>query len=108
MKLYKTWLNDQFTDYMFTKSLSGNTVRPGAIVKAENLEKVYEVTNNIEDLWTKNPEIQQVLTDSRRSLSVGDLVHDLDENKFYVVLSFGFDEISDEEYEAINFEVEEI
>jgi hypothetical protein len=103
MSLFKTYLNDQFIDYFFKEDLKGCTVRPGAIVEAPNLERVFDYTNSIEDVWTKNKEIVKLLTDSKRSLSVGDLVEDLTTGAFHVVQSFGYRELSKEELEQITF-----
>lgn len=105
MPKYKTWLNDSFIDYTLKKKLNESTVRPGALVEASSLEEVFRVTNNIDHSWTENPEVKKVLTSSPRSLSVGDLVHDQDANKLYVVESLGFREVTDEEHANLNFEV---
>lgn len=105
MPTYKTWLNDNFTDYTFNKKLGNDTVRPGAIVAVDSLAEVYRVTNNIDCPWTENPEVLKVLTSSPRSLSVGDLVAEDATGKLYVVEDFGFREVTAEEHATLNFDV---
>ena len=100
--MYKTFLNDTFTDYHFNKTLEGCVLRPGAVVKAERLEQVYEYTNNITGSWRDNP-VLELLTDSHRSLSEGDVIQDLATLRYHVVEAFGVKELTDEEVASITF-----
>ena len=102
---YETFHNDQFLDYMFKKTLAGNTVRPAAVVDCKSLDDVFEKTNNIDHAWTENPEVVRVLTPRPRSLSVGDLILDGAANKMYVVATTGFQEVTEEEHASITFDL---
>lgn len=102
---YKIFHNDQFIDYFFKKSVKGNTVRQAAMVECESLNDVFEKTNSIDHAWTLNPEVLSVQTEKPRSLSVGDLIHDIANNKLYVVEDGGFREVSDEEHQTLDFQL---
>ena len=64
-----------------------------AIVDCENIEDTFRVTNHIDEAWTKNPEVLEVIGNGHRSTSVGDVV--VDENKCTSYCdSFGWKEIN--------------
>lgn len=103
MPKYITYHNQNFTDYFFSKSLKGNHIKKAAVVEADNLDDVYRATNTIDSPWTENPEVKEVLTDSPRSLSVGDLILDEAANKLHVVEDMGFRVVTKAERNSINF-----
>ena len=63
-----------------------------AIVECYNMEDVFRVTNHIDESWTKNPEVLEVIGVGNRSTSVGDIVIDSDNRKFYCEIT-GWQEI---------------
>ena len=69
-----------------------------AVVDAPDLDKVYEVTNNITHAWIENPEIVayklQPGQDGIRSTSVDDIIFNVETKQFFIVSDFGFDEIT--------------
>ena len=101
--MYKTFLNDTFTDYHYNKTIKGSTLRPAAIVMADSPEQAYEFTNNISGSWRDNSEVLEILTDSKRSLSEGDVIQDLTTFKYYVVEAFGVKELTNEEIASVTF-----
>ena len=62
-----------------------------ARIKAENLDEVFEVTN----LWNR-PEQVKKFRQAVRSGSVGDIIADVANDRFYMIASCGFDDITDE------------
>lgn len=102
---YKIFHNDQFMDYFFKRSLQGHTVRQAAVIECNDLEDVYRATNSIDRPWTENPEVISVQTSKPRSLSVGDLVHDVEHNRLYVVESGGYREVTKEEHSSLDFQL---
>lgn len=56
----------------------------------QNLNKAYELTNNIWNSWVDNKEVQTKLSQSRSSM-VGDVIEV--DNKLMMIDSFGFKQI---------------
>jgi hypothetical protein len=65
-----------------------------AVVDAESLDRVFELTNHITDDWTANPLIDIALPESR-STSVGDIIR-LPSGALFRVDSVGFSRVSQE------------
>lgn len=61
-----------------------------AIVDTDTLGKAYDLTQNIDKLWTENKEVD-CHTDRPRSTMVGDVI--IAPDGVYVVASFGFDKL---------------
>jgi len=64
-----------------------------AIVQAEDLEEVFEMTNHIDDDWTKNHGVVKSWGPCR-STSVGDVVISAGTFSFWKVLPVGFKQIN--------------
>ena len=77
----------------------GDAGKEVAVVDADNLDKVYEVTNSITGPWIENKEIiAYVLPPGRegiRSTSVDDVIYEVGTGKFFIVSDFGFTEIDE-------------
>lgn len=71
--------------------------RPVAFVHNVPMERVFELTNNIDDLWVKNKDHVVSLTNEEglRSTSVGDVIIDPQAYKVFAVSDFGFTELDD-------------
>jgi hypothetical protein len=65
-----------------------------AVVEADNLGDTFRITNNIEESWTHNPEVRELLVQRPRSTSVGDVVVSNDEDKVFLCACMGWDEIN--------------
>ena len=63
---------------------------PVAIVEAESLDEVFELTN----LWGKAPEKIERLTETMHSTSVGDMILDGETGQFWFVDWAGFSELA--------------
>ncbi len=101
--LFKTYHNDLFTSYMHNReSLKEATIKPAALVDCTDIHDVFEKTNSIDHPWTQNPEVREVLTDRPRSLSVGDLVKEVESGKVFICESSGWKELPREEFKALN------
>jgi len=64
-----------------------------AEVVADGLEGVFHKCQNLENSWLENPHVAFVFIKRSRgaySLSVGDIVEDIETGKRYIVFSFGF------------------
>lgn len=59
-----------------------------AEVNTVDLDTAYRLTNNIDDVWTKNPGVKVYVGESDRSTSVGDLL--VKDNITYIVAAIGF------------------
>lgn len=65
-----------------------------AMVVAENLDKVYELTNHIDHSWMENADVQVTPgTSGHRSTSVGDEIENLSTGERFVVASAGFEKV---------------
>ena len=67
-----------------------------ADVECYNLDDAFRVTNHIDKDWRTNPEVIESFQDKVRSTSVGDVIVDKDDNKFYCA-PVGWEEISNAE-----------
>lgn len=63
-----------------------------AVVEADNLDMVFQLTNHIHNHWQENPECIMV-TERARSTSVGDVIQDFSENRFWLVAPIGWVEM---------------
>lgn len=97
--MVKVYHNDKFTDYMFSKRVTGS-LSLAADVDCASLDAAYELTNNIDHAWTENEQIMN-LGSSRRSTSVGDVL--VAKNQYYVVEDMGFRELTAEEVSALRY-----
>lgn len=66
-----------------------------ATVRAASLDEVFEVTN----VWER-PEQVRKFREHVRSGSVGDIIADLSRDRFYMISSYGFDDITEKMYKA--------
>jgi hypothetical protein len=62
-----------------------------AHVEADNIEKVFELTNSIHCYWGDNDNVDEVGKKNKRSTSVGDIIAD-ENGKKYICESFGWGE----------------
>ncbi len=60
-----------------------------AEVECEDKNQVFQLTNTIDDYWWNNDEVTALKTKTR-STSVGDIVEDVENNKFWMVLGLGW------------------
>lgn len=63
-----------------------------ATVKTYSINKVFELTNSINDYWGNNPEVKEIGS-RHRSTSVGGIIEDSRGN-FHFVASFGFEKVN--------------
>jgi hypothetical protein len=92
-QMIKVYHNTGFLNYQITGVLE-DPVHLAAEVATDSLDEAYELTNNIDRSWTKNPGVI-CHTDTPRSTSWGDLMnHD---GKWFTVEMAGFKELSPEE-----------
>jgi hypothetical protein len=69
-----------------------------AEVEASDLGHVWEIAQNVNDSWTKRPEVKWSKSHEIRSTSVGDVV--VQNGKAWLVIWEGFSEIPDRSSEA--------
>lgn len=103
--MIKVYHNQNFLTYSMTKSLEQILLGLVATVKTDDLEEAFRLTNNIDDIWTKNPEVTSH-TSRPRSTSVGDvMLKDLNclGGAWYVVESLGFRQLTEEEASKLSF-----
>lgn len=75
------------------QALQANMYKKVAEVASDNLEKVFELTNSIDNYWGENAGVTLV-TQENRSTSVGDIVEL--EGKVHVVAMMGYKQLSDD------------
>lgn len=75
------------------QALQANLYKKVAEVDSNDLEKIFELTNSIDNYWGENKGVK-LITPENRSTSVGDLV-ELD-GELHVVASMEFKKLSDE------------
>ena len=63
-----------------------------AIVEANSVDDTFKITNHIDENWTRNPEVVELINHNPRSTSVGDVVEDED-GKFHYCDMVGWKEI---------------
>ena len=63
-----------------------------AIVEANSVDDTFKITNHIDENWTRNPEVVELINHNPRSTSVGDVVED-EEGKFHYCDMVGWKEI---------------
>jgi len=98
------WHNDRFLDYMLKgdEALKSTVVHKVACVATNNLDTAYQLTNHIEQSWTKNPFVQVLnVSGAVRSTSAGDIM--IHNDKCYVVDVCGFRELSRAEQAELTF-----
>jgi hypothetical protein len=95
----------QYALHTYTTEQSKKILMNAKLLKAANVDTndlthAYACTNSISDHWSKN---HSVTTTSRssRSTSVGDVMRSSD--GYYVVESFGYRKLSDEEVRSLIF-----
>ena len=81
------------TEEKIKQALQANLYKKVAEVDSNDLEKVFELTNSIDNYWGENEGVK-LITAENRSTSVGDIV-ELD-GKVHVVASMGYKKLSDE------------
>lgn len=99
--------NDNFLNYILRHSLEGDTIRLVAVIpsKEENekllLEDAYQLTNNIDTAWIKNPSIRPIADPAlpMRSTSVGDVMKVGD--TYFVVEECGWRQLFEEELSKV-------
>ena len=65
-----------------------------AVVQADYIGDTFRITNHIEDSWTKNSEVQELLVTNPRSTSVGDVVEvGIDSGDFYRCENVGWEKM---------------
>lgn len=92
--------NSRFTDFSFLEDdelraeaakLTEVELTKAADVATDDLDKAYELTNNIDHAWTENVAVAATMK-SRRSTSVGDIM--VKDGKRFMVASCGFTELA--------------
>lgn len=74
----------------FTPDMKG--FRLVALVECDDRSKAFSLTNSIAwDHWRTNPEVKWSAPGDLRSTSVGDIIVELVETEYHVVLPYGFD-----------------
>lgn len=73
------------------RTRDGEELVPVAMVRADDPEKAFTLTNHIDNDWTKNADVIKVTPAPCRSTSVGDVL--IGGSKAYVVERAGFSEI---------------
>jgi hypothetical protein len=63
-----------------------------AVVDSDDLDRVWELTNNINSNWTANRGVRDTSATQLRSSCVGDIFYTSD-GRFMQVASFGFNEV---------------
>ena len=95
---YLVYHNSDFIDYSLRTKIQMHLDLPRlnpdhmtlvCKVRADSIEDAYRLTNHIDYLWWRNPEI--VWWRESRSTSVGDLIHNMDDGSYSIVAPFGFD-----------------
>ena len=54
-----------------------------ARVQANSIDDTFKITNHIDEVWTSNSEVLEVIKPNPRSTSVGDIVKDKDRKYHY-------------------------
>lgn len=72
------------------------------VYNIDNIGKTFELTNHIDRSWTENTTNVTELEKGKgkRSTSVGDIVLDAENEKIFVVSSFGFTELNNNNVDA--------
>jgi hypothetical protein len=66
-----------------------------AVVKSDNVDDVFRITNHIESDWTQNPEVVTLIGNRHRSTSVGDVVEEFKpDGKKFLCAPVGWKEIA--------------
>ena len=75
------------------ENVKSNQYEKVAVVEADSLDDVYDMTQNISHSWTKNKGVKIPLKEICRSTSIGDIIRNLNENQSYIVKMVGFKKI---------------
>jgi hypothetical protein len=86
-------LGECFTVEDAIRSFDTNGYEFVGIVKSNDLDRAYMLTNHIEDNWTKNDDVSVPFGTEPRSSSVGDIF--VTDTEIHIVARMGFEKLQD-------------
>lgn len=101
MPTYTVYHNPDFTKYISMNDKEGSIEILYDVVtfEANDMEKVFLQTNSIKGPWACNPKLKHVFP--HRSTSIGDVIHRLDDDTWWVVEPVGFTRLRKDELSNI-------